>query len=132
MTTPEQLALLLANKEAERFFKDLKYVVLDELHSLVTSKRGHLLSLGLARLRRHAPDLRSIGLSATVSDPLDLQRWLVPQSGLGVKCRKGKSHMHRRARACPRRGGPRYLDHDDRGSHPMVGPCGDLRHPCRL
>ncbi|WP_170973428.1 ligase-associated DNA damage response DEXH box helicase [Rhizobium sp. FKY42] len=80
LTTPEQLALLLANNEAERFFKDLKYVVLDELHSLVTSKRGHLLSLGLARLRRHAPDLRTIGLSATVSDPMDLRRWLVPQN----------------------------------------------------
>ena len=80
LTTPEQVALLLANKEAERFFKDLKYVVLDELHSLVTSKRGHLLSLGLARLRRHAPGMRTIGLSATVSDPMDLQRWLVPQN----------------------------------------------------
>jgi ATP-dependent Lhr-like helicase len=79
LTTPEQVALLLANKEAERFFKDLKYVVLDELHSLVTSKRGHLLSLGLARIRRHAPNLQTIGLSATVSDPMDLQRWLVPQ-----------------------------------------------------
>ncbi|WP_353844895.1 ligase-associated DNA damage response DEXH box helicase [Rhizobium sp. CSW-27] len=79
LTTPEQLALLLANGEADRFFRDLRYVVLDELHSLVTSKRGHLLSLGLARLRRHAPALRSIGLSATVSDPQDLQRWLVPQ-----------------------------------------------------
>ncbi|WP_105435398.1 ligase-associated DNA damage response DEXH box helicase [Neorhizobium tomejilense] len=79
LTTPEQVALLLANKEAERFFKDLKYVVLDELHSLVTSKRGHLLSLGLARIRRHAPHMRTIGLSATVSDPMDLQRWLVPQ-----------------------------------------------------
>lgn len=79
LTTPEQLALLLANGEAERFFKDLRYVILDELHSLVTSKRGHLLSLGLARLRQHAPSLRTIGLSATVSEPLDLQRWLVAQ-----------------------------------------------------
>ena len=81
LTTPEQVALLLANREAERFFKDLRYVVLDELHSLVTSKRGHLLSLGLARLRRHAPGLRTIGLSATVADPMDLQRWLVSQEG---------------------------------------------------
>ena len=81
LTTPEQVALLLANREAERFFKDLRYVVLDELHSLVTSKRGHLLSLGLARLRRLAPGLRTIGLSATVADPMDLQRWLVSQEG---------------------------------------------------
>lgn len=81
LTTPEQVALLIANKDAGRFFKDLKYVVLDELHSLVTSKRGHLLSLGLARLRRLAPGLTTIGLSATVADPMDLQRWLVPQNG---------------------------------------------------
>ncbi len=80
LTTPEQLALLIANGEAERFFSDLRYVVLDELHSLVTSKRGHLLALGLARLRRHAPDLQTIGLSATVADPPDLQRWLVAQA----------------------------------------------------
>ncbi|CAN7270843.1 ligase-associated DNA damage response DEXH box helicase [Rhizobium sp. LjRoot98] len=79
LTTPEQVALLLANGEAERFFKDLKYVVLDELHSLVTSKRGHLLSLGLARLRQLAPGMQAIGLSATVADPMDLQRWLAPQ-----------------------------------------------------
>ena len=81
LTTPEQLALLLAGKDAERFFAGLKHVVLDELHSLVTSKRGHLLSLGLARLRRFAPDLRAIGLSATVAQPEELRRWLVPQDG---------------------------------------------------
>ncbi|MBP1851368.1 ATP-dependent Lhr-like helicase [Rhizobium halophytocola] len=79
LTTPEQVALLIANGEAERFFRDLQFVIFDELHSLVTSKRGHLLSLGLARLRRHAPDLRTIGLSATVADPPELQRFLVGQ-----------------------------------------------------
>jgi len=79
LTTPEQVALLLANGQAERFFRDLKFVVLDELHALVTSKRGQLLSLGLARLRQLAPDLQAIGLSATVSDPMELQRWLVAQ-----------------------------------------------------
>ena len=44
-------------------------VVLDELHALVTSKRGDLLSLGLARLWRIAPQVRAIGLSATVAEP---------------------------------------------------------------
>ncbi|MBO9097210.1 MULTISPECIES: ligase-associated DNA damage response DEXH box helicase [unclassified Rhizobium] len=79
LTTPEQVALLLANGQAQRFFGDLKYIVLDELHSLVSSKRGHMLSLGLARLRRLAPGLQTIGLSATVSDPMELQKWLVGQ-----------------------------------------------------
>ncbi len=80
LTTPEQLALLLANKDAGRFFSDLSFIVLDELHSLVTSKRGHLLSLGLARLRNLRPDAVSIGLSATVAQPAELSRWLVAQS----------------------------------------------------
>jgi len=84
LTTPEQLALLIASKDAERFFAGLSYVVLDELHSLVTSKRGHLLSLGLARLRRLAPGLQSIGLSATVAEPDALRRWLVPQNPPGA------------------------------------------------
>lgn len=79
LTTPEQVALLISSKEAERFFKDLKFVIFDELHSLVTSKRGHMLALGLARLRKLAPGLMTIGLSATVADPDDLRRWLVPQ-----------------------------------------------------
>ncbi|MBX3572718.1 MAG: ligase-associated DNA damage response DEXH box helicase [Mesorhizobium sp.] len=79
LTTPEQLALLISTKDAGRFFSGLRYVVLDELHSLVTSKRGHLLSLGLARLRRLAPRLQTVGLSATVAEPDELRRWLVPQ-----------------------------------------------------
>ena len=79
LTTPEQLALLIASKDAERFFSGLRYVVLDELHSLVTSKRGHLLALGLARLRALVPGLQTIGLSATVAEPDELRRWLVPQ-----------------------------------------------------
>ena len=79
LTTPEQLALLIAGSDAKRFFEDLRYVVLDELHSLVTSKRGHLLALGLARLRTFKPDLRAIGLSATVAEPDELRRWLVGQ-----------------------------------------------------
>lgn len=84
LTTPEQLALLIAHKEADRFFSDLRYVVFDELHSLVTSKRGHLLSLGLARLRKLRPELQTIGLSATVAQPSDLCRWLVGQNQDGT------------------------------------------------
>ncbi|MAU98036.1 MAG: DNA ligase-associated DEXH box helicase [Fulvimarina sp.] len=80
LTTPEQLALLIAGKDAADFFSDLRYVVFDELHSLVTSKRGHLLALGLTRLRKLRPELQTIGLSATVSEPAELCRWLVAQS----------------------------------------------------
>jgi ATP-dependent Lhr-like helicase len=79
LTTPEQVALLIASRGAERFFADLDTVIFDELHAVVTNKRGDLLSLGLARLRALAPNLRTVGLSATVAEPDDLRAWLVPQ-----------------------------------------------------
>ena len=80
LTTPEQLALLLASRQAEELFRDLEAVVLDELHALVANKRGDLLSLGLARLSALAPRCRRVGLSATVADPDHLRRYLVPQT----------------------------------------------------
>lgn len=83
LTTPEQIALLLASADAEPLFADLKRIVLDELHALAGSKRGDLLSLGLARLRSIAPVAQTVGLSATVADPDTLRRWLVPQRGNG-------------------------------------------------
>ncbi len=83
LTTPEQLALLLAHARADRLFAGLKTVVLDELHALYNSKRGDLLALGLARLSKLAPGHRRVGLSATVADPKPLQRFLVPQTQTG-------------------------------------------------
>ena len=79
LTTPEQTALLISATDADRFFADLDTVILDELHSLVVSKRGDLLALGLARLRTLAPKLKTIGLSATVADPDALRAWLMGQ-----------------------------------------------------
>src|SRR4030081_2435243 len=79
LTTPEQLALVFASDDAPYLFSSLTRIVVEELHALVTSKRGDLLSLGLARLWRLAPELRGIGLSATVAEPESLARFLVPQ-----------------------------------------------------
>ncbi|MGA0607908.1 ligase-associated DNA damage response DEXH box helicase [Phenylobacterium sp. VNQ135] len=76
LTTPEQLALLCAWEGARLFFQDLKCVILDEIHTLHSSKRGDLLALDLARLQQLAPDMRRVGLSATVDDPAVIQRWM--------------------------------------------------------
>ena len=84
LTTPEQVALLLASADAPFLFGSLRRVVLDELHSLVTSKRGDLLSLDLARLFALAPQITTVGLSATVAEPDELRRFLVPQPLEGV------------------------------------------------
>ena len=82
LTTPEQLALLLASPDAPHLFGDLRRVVLDELHALSVSKRGDLLSLGLARLRSLAPAHCVAGLSATVRDPDELRRFIVGRGPL--------------------------------------------------
>ncbi len=79
LTTPEQIALLLSDPASDKLFASLETIILDELHALVTSKRGDLLALGLARLRKIAPRLKTIGLSATVAKPEDLRAYLVDQ-----------------------------------------------------
>jgi len=79
MTTPEQLELLLTHGDAAYLFADLRFIVLDELHALAASKRGDLLALGLARLRRLAPGVTMTGLSATVARASELRAYLVAQ-----------------------------------------------------
>jgi ATP-dependent Lhr-like helicase len=78
LTTPEQLALFCAWDGARAYFADLKTVILDEIHAVWPSKRGDLLALGLQRLQSFAPDLRRVGLSATVDDPDLIRRWMSP------------------------------------------------------
>ncbi len=76
LTTPESLALLLSYADAPGMFGDLRAVIVDEAHALAGNKRGDLLSLGLARLRKLAPGCRVTGLSATVAHPQALAAWL--------------------------------------------------------
>ena len=90
LTTPEQVALLLASPDAAHLFSDLRRIVFDELHAIAASKRGDLLSLDLARLRAIAPGMRTTGLSATVRDPAELQRWLVAQNPLDGEIREAR------------------------------------------
>jgi len=78
MTTPESLALLLSLEDSDRFFANLRCVILDELHALAPNKRGVLLSLGLSRLQALAPNHRRVGLSATVAEEQVLLDWLSP------------------------------------------------------
>ena len=80
LTTPESLALLLSYQDAPRIFSGLQRVIVDEIHALAESKRGDQLMLQLARLSSLSPDLRRIGLSATVEDPPALARFLSPHT----------------------------------------------------
>ncbi|MBO9400107.1 ligase-associated DNA damage response DEXH box helicase [Shimia sp. R9_3] len=76
LTTPESLALLTSYEDAPRIFAGLKRVVVDEIHALAESKRGDQLFLALSRLQALCPDLRRVGLSATVDHPEEIARML--------------------------------------------------------
>ncbi len=78
LTTPESLMLLLSYDDAAKFFASLKCVVIDEMHSFTTGKRGDFTALALARLKTLAPDHVRFGLSATVAEPEKAAAWLGP------------------------------------------------------
>lgn len=72
LTTPESLALLTSYEDAPRMFSGLKRVIVDEIHALAESKRGDQLMLALARLQSICPQMRRVGLSATVDKPEEI------------------------------------------------------------
>jgi ATP-dependent helicase Lhr and Lhr-like helicase len=85
LTTPEQVALMASSKDAASYFDSLERVIFDELHSIAPSKRGDLLALNFARLRKLSPRLVATGLSATVREPKELQAWLIGQQSSALQ-----------------------------------------------
>lgn len=82
VTTPESLALLLSYADASARFQALRCIVVDEWHELLGNKRGVLLQLCLARLRRLSPALRTWGLSATLGNLQEARAVLLPHAPL--------------------------------------------------
>lgn len=68
VTTPESVHVLLGNKEHQKYFKQLRVVVVDEWHELLGSKRGVQVELALVYLRSIIPNLRVWGISATLGN----------------------------------------------------------------
>jgi ATP-dependent Lhr-like helicase len=68
ITTPESLSLLLSYPNRKPQLENLKMVVVDEWHELMGTKRGVQAELGLCRLRRWAPQMKTWGISATLGN----------------------------------------------------------------
>jgi ATP-dependent Lhr-like helicase len=68
ITTPESLHILLSRKNSARYFKNLKAVIVDEWHELLSSKRGTLTELGLSAIRAVKSDVQVWGVSATIGN----------------------------------------------------------------
>ena len=85
--TPESLEALLMHKHSEvpKLFGDLRYVVIDEIHSLLRGDRGGQCMCLVQRLcRLSGANPRRIGLSATIGDPQEAGRFLAAGSGRGT------------------------------------------------
>ena len=85
--TPESLESLLINKHMEipSLFGDLRFIVIDEIHSLLRGDRGMQTFCLIERLCRTAGcSPRRIGLSATIGNPEAAGRFLAAGSGHGT------------------------------------------------
>lgn len=83
--TPESLESLLMNRSNDliRLFGDLRFIVIDEIHTLTGTDRGNQIICQLVRLARligHIP--RRIGLSATIGDAALAADWLGGGTGI--------------------------------------------------
>ncbi len=74
ITTPESLYMLLTS-ESRELLRSVETIIVDEIHSLVGSKRGTHLALSLERLAAGRP-LQRIGLSATQRPLEEVARYL--------------------------------------------------------
>lgn len=71
ITTPESMAIILCAPKFRELLTDVKWIIVDEIHELCSSKRGVHLSLSLERLANLCNNrITRIGLSATIH-PLD-------------------------------------------------------------
>jgi len=79
-TTPETLAILLNSPKFKKKLENVRWVIVDEIHSLAESKRGVHLSLSLERLQAMADnEIIRIGCSATVEPLEKVSRFLCGQ-----------------------------------------------------
>ncbi|MFQ6050178.1 MAG: ATP-dependent helicase [Candidatus Hydrothermarchaeota archaeon] len=76
-TTPETLGILLNSPRFKEKLKTVRWVIVDEIHSLAGSKRGVHLSLSLERLEEIASGFVRIGCSATIEPLEEVGRFLV-------------------------------------------------------
>ncbi|MDN3710261.1 DEAD/DEAH box helicase [Myroides ceti] len=80
ITTPESVHLLMASKGYKEFFKSLEFVIVEEWHELLSSKRGVMIELAVAHLKTINPLSKVWGISATIGNLLQAKDILTRDS----------------------------------------------------
>lgn len=90
ISTPEQIQSMLSGKLLRKLLANVRYIIIDEVHELVDSKRGTQLTLGLERLKQLCGSPQIIALSATIGSPKDVASFfgceevIISESGKGT------------------------------------------------
>ncbi|MEM0350181.1 MAG: ATP-dependent helicase [Archaeoglobaceae archaeon] len=78
ITTPETLAITLCSPKFSKSLRNVRFLIVDEIHAMAENKRGTHLSLSMERLQRvQQGKMTRIGLSATIAPIEDVARFLV-------------------------------------------------------
>ena len=78
ITTPESLAIILCSPKFSKYLRNVRYLIVDEVHALAENKRGSHLTLSMERLERiQEGKMVRIGLSATIAPLDEVARFLV-------------------------------------------------------
>ncbi|WP_447977439.1 DEAD/DEAH box helicase [Candidatus Nitrospira bockiana] len=91
ITTPESLFLLLTAEKSRRILRDVRTVIVDEIHAVAPNKRGAHLALSLERLEALTDTAPvRIGLSATQRPIETVAEFLVGRRGVPSDRRSGE------------------------------------------
>ncbi|MCC7123744.1 MAG: DEAD/DEAH box helicase [Acidobacteria bacterium] len=138
ITTPESLFLLLTSNARDRL-RSVETVIIDEIHALVSTKRGAHLALSLERLEAlQGRSFQRIGLSATQRNLDEVARYLggTQPGRRQTRARTARASSAKRAGRAERAEAAEQDVHAEFGTEPPAAPRDvtivDAREPKRL
>ena len=85
VTTPETMQIMLTGSRLREHLKNVRAIIVDEVHEMAASERGAQLLVGISRIEEMAKRvIQRVGLSATVGNPNEVAHWLSPKRGEAI------------------------------------------------
>ncbi len=114
--TPETLQAILVGKRIREHLRNVRCVVIDEIHELAASKRGVQLMVALERLRELSKrPFQRIGLSATIGNPSEIRDFMGGEEKVRIIKSPATKEFRFRLEYCP-------FSYEDNDKSPLDGP----------